>query len=141
MRVCVPSQTISVMTTTGKSALRRKRFTKLLETGYQRPDPPTRGRLAGLRQGRRVEYGDVREIPVPLAEVETVADHELVRDLEARVADGHVDLAARGLRQQRADLERRGIARLEVPDQIGERQARVDDVLHDEDVAALDVDV
>src|SRR6266567_7147229 len=140
MRVCVPSQTISVMTTTGKSALRRKRFTKLLETGYQCPDPPTRGPRAGLRQGRRVEYGDVREIPVPLAEIEPVPDHELVRDLEARIADGDVDLPPRRLRQQGADLERSRVARLEVPDQVREREARVDDVLDDEDVPALDVD-
>jgi hypothetical protein len=69
MSVCVPSQTISVMTTTGKSALRRKRFTDSLSAGYQRFSAQ-RGALGRLRDGVRVQYGHVRQIPVPLAEVE-----------------------------------------------------------------------
>src|SRR3954452_8412992 len=105
MSVCVPSQTINVITTTGKSALRRKRFTNSLSAGYQRLFSQTTARLSRLRDGVRVEYGHVGQIPVSLAEVEAVPDHELVRDLEAGVADADVDLAARRLRQQRANLE------------------------------------
>src|SRR4051794_35253494 len=88
-----------------------------------------------------VEYADIGQVPVSLGEVEPVADHELVRDLEADIAHGDVDLAARRLGQQGADLEGGGLARLQVPNQVGERQARVDDVLHHEHVTPLDVDV
>src|SRR5947208_11607712 len=105
MSVCVPSHTINVMTTTGNSALRRKRFTNSLSAGYQRLFRQTMTRPSWLRNGIRVEYCHVGQIPVPLAEVEAVPDHELVRDFEARVADTDVDLAARRLRQERADLE------------------------------------
>ena len=40
MRVCVPSQTISVMTTTGKSALRRNLFTSSLSERVPGDFPP-----------------------------------------------------------------------------------------------------
>src|SRR5437763_7449326 len=141
MSVCVPSQTISVMTTTGKSALRRKRFTNSLSAGYQRLFSPTMAQLDRSRHCVRVQYGHVGQIPVPLAEVEAVPDHELVRDLEAGVADADVDLAAGRLRQERADLQRGRVARLEHPHQVRQRQAGIDDVLDDQHVAALDVDV
>ena len=75
---------------------------------------------------------------MPFRVVEAVADDEAIRDLEADVAHRNLDLAARRLRQEGADLERRGAARGEVPHEVGERQARVDDVLDDEDVAALE---
>src|SRR5580765_2442258 len=113
MSVWVPSQTISVMTTTGKSALRRKRFTDSLSAGYQRLLSPTVARLRRLRHCVRVENRHVGQIPVPLAEIEPVPDHELVRDLEARVPHVDVDLAASRLRQQRADLERGRVPGLE----------------------------
>src|SRR3954447_5248475 len=105
MSVCVPSQTINVITTTGKSALRRKRFTNSLSAGYQRLFSQTTARQSRLRDGVRVEYCDVGQIPVSLPEVEAVADPEFVRDLEARATDANVDLAARRLRQERTDLE------------------------------------
>src|SRR5262249_3018123 len=69
-----------------------------LERGGRTP-----GRRAFEHQGF-VEDADVREVPVALGEVEPVADDEPVRDLEARVADGHVDLAPLRLRQECADL-------------------------------------
>src|SRR5581483_9401738 len=79
------------------------------------------------------EHADVRQVPVALSEVEAVADDELVGNLEADPADRHVHLPPRRLRHQRHDLERGGLARLEVPDQVRKREARVDDVLDDED--------
>src|SRR3954468_21324758 len=88
-----------------------------------------------------VEYADVGQVPVPLGEVEAVADDELVGDLEADVAHRHGDLAPRRLGQQGADLEGGGLARFQVADQVREGQARVDDVFDHEHVAALDVDV
>src|SRR5215210_326614 len=129
------------MTTTGKSALRRKRFTKALFAGYQGTPAVTARRGRSSRDRLRVQNAHIRQVPVALAVIQAVADHELVRDLEAGVADPDVDLAAAGFRQERADLERRGRARLECAHKIRQRQARVDDVLDDQHVPALDVDV
>ena len=80
-------------------------------------------------------------VAISLREVEAVPDHEAVGDLEPDVADGNVDLAPLRLRQERAHLERRRLAGLETPHQVGQRQPRVDDVLDDEHVSARDVDV
>src|SRR5437868_182706 len=133
------------MTTRGKSALRKNRFTRY-------PSARVAASQASLRAPERfalgpfgnqifAQYADVGQVPVSLREVEPVADHEPVRDLEADPADVDVDLAAGGLRHQRRDLERGRLARLEVADQVGEGEARVDDVLDDEHVPPLDVDV
>src|SRR3954466_1775720 len=105
MSVCVPSQTISVMTTTGKSALRRKRFTNSLSAGYQRLFSRTMTRVSWVRHGVPVEEGHVGRMPVPVAEIEAVADHEVVRDLEPGVPHADIELAALRLRQESADLE------------------------------------
>src|SRR6266550_4228681 len=141
MSVWVASQTISVMTTTGKSALRRKRFTNSLigrvPAVYYLNDRPS----GPLRHCVWIQYGHVGQIPVSLAEVQAVADHELVGNLEAGVTDVDVDLAPLGLREQGADLERRGVARFEVAGQVREREARVDDVFDDQHIAAFDADV
>src|SRR4051794_8649719 len=73
-----------------------------------------------------------------LGVVEPVADGEPVRDLEADVADGQVDAPALGLGEQRADLERGRVAGPQVAQQVVEGEPGVDDVLDEEDVAALD---
>src|SRR5438270_11324057 len=98
-------------------------------------------RTALLGQRSRVQNGYVRQIPVPLPVVEAVADHELVRDLKARVAHRDVDLPPLRLGHQGTNLQGGGRAGLERADEIGERQAGIDDVLDDEDVPSLDVDV
>src|SRR5919197_3771303 len=141
------------MTISGKSALRKNRFKGPLLAGYQ---PNTPLKLRGMYQIRVtrpgvfdgdgadqvwIKHAHVGQIAVPLGEIEPVADHEPVRDLEADVADGNIDLAPAGLGQEGADLEARGLTRLEVAEQVRERQPRVDDVLDDEHVAVLDVDV
>src|SRR3954452_10280806 len=134
------------MTTRGNSALRKKRFTSTRRVAAWSPATEPRKRdvherlmPAGDQVG--VQKADIGEVAVPLGEIEPVADDELVRDLEADVSHRDVDLAAAGLRQQGADLERRGLAGLQVAHQVRERQAGVDDVLDDEHVAAGDVDV
>ena len=92
--------------------------------------------------GARVDLGaqDAHEpeVAVVLAVVEAVADDELVRDREADVVDRDVDEAPGRLVEQRADPERAGVLAAQVAEQVVERQARVDDVLDDQDVLALD---
>src|SRR6266498_553934 len=84
------------------------------------------------------QRGDIRQVAVALGEVQAVADGETIGDLEADELDRQLDLAAVGLGQQSAHLERRRVARAEVAKQILQRQPGVDDVLDDQDVAALD---
>ncbi len=50
-----------------------------------------------------VEHGDVREVPIPLREIEPVADHELVRDHEPDVVEVEFDLPAAPPVEERAD--------------------------------------
>src|SRR5690606_24106233 len=60
-----------------------------------------------------IQRADVGQVAVALVVVETVADDELVRDVESDVLDLDVDLHGLRLAQQRDDLERCGIARRE----------------------------
>src|SRR5918992_3777002 len=135
------------MMISGKSAERKNRFkaaSRVRVAGwFSPPDPVTRRYfgLMALRDEVRMEDCHVRQVSVPLREVEAVADHEVIRDLEADVADVDVDLASLRLGHQRANLQRGRITSLERAHEVGERQARVDDVLDHEHVPGLDVDV
>ena len=75
-----------------------------------------------------------------LAVVEAVADDELVRDREADVVDRDVHEPPGGLVEERADPERARVLAAQVPEQVVERQPGVDDVLDEQDVAAVDAD-
>ena len=84
----------------------------------------------------------VREVPIALVEIEAVADEELVRHGKAHVAHREIlDEAAVGPVEQGDGGERRGRAEREGLAEVVERQAGVDDVLHDHDVAAGDLGV
>src|SRR5581483_2151695 len=100
----------------------------------------TRGILAGPNS--LADQTQVREVPVPLAELEAVPDEELVRDREADVPDGQVvDEPPVGAAEQRGDVEGGGAAQRERPDEVVHRQAGVDDGVGEHDVAALDLRV
>jgi hypothetical protein len=84
----------------------------------------------------------VRQVPVPLGQVEAVTDEELVRHREPDVPDRQVlDEAAVRAVEERDRGERAGRAELERPAEVVERQPGVDDVFDDQDVAPLDRDV
>ena len=84
---------------------------------------------------------DVRQVAVPLADVEAVPDHELGRDAEPDVLEVELDALEAVLHEERAHLERRGIAGGEVLAQVREREPAVDDVLDDDHVATAEVEV
>src|SRR5256886_6489060 len=84
---------------------------------------------------------DRGQVAVPLADVEPVADDEVGWDPEPDVAQVEVVALEPFLQEQRAHLERRRPARREVLPQVGQREAGVDDVLDDQDVAAGEVDL
>jgi hypothetical protein len=85
---------------------------------------------------------EVREVPEPLVEIEPVADEELVRDGEADVAHRQVlDEAAVRAVEQGDGRQRGGSAERERLAEVVERQAGVDDVLDDDDVASGDLRV
>ena len=84
----------------------------------------------------------VGQVAVALLEIEPVAHEQLVGHREAHVADGQVlHEAAVGAVEERHGRERRGLAERERLAEVVERQARVDDVLDDQDVAARDLRV
>ena len=77
-----------------------------------------------------------------VAEVEAVADEELVRHREAGVAHREVvDEAPIGTVEQRDRRQRRRAAERERLADVVERQPGVDDVLDEQDVAILDAQV
>jgi hypothetical protein len=85
---------------------------------------------------------EVREVAVALAQIEPVADEELVRHGEADVADWDVlDKPPVGPVEQRDCGERRGVAQRQRLAEVVERQPGIHDVLDDEDVAAGDLGV
>src|SRR5580765_1650787 len=112
----------------GNSALRKNLFTgskegSSLYRSHPVPGPWIPGRNMALMRRNQVwmQHRDVRQVAIPLREVEPVADHELVGDLETDETDRHLDLASLRFRQQRADLERCRLARFQAAHQIGER--------------------
>src|SRR3954468_21566130 len=88
---------------------RSLRLDRSVQTGTRAKLARPGGGIASDALERRnevvAEDCDVGKVSVALAEVQAVADHETVRDLEADVAHGHVDLAAGRLPHQGTDLE------------------------------------
>ena len=85
-----------------------------------------------------VDDADVREVAILFGVVEAVADDEPILDREADVLDLDVDLAPRGLAEEAGRAQRLRAARPQDVLQVGERQAGVDDVFDDDDVAAVE---
>jgi hypothetical protein len=84
----------------------------------------------------------VGQIAVALLEIEPVAHEQLVGHREAHVADRQVvHQAAIGAVEERHRGERARVAEGKGLAEVVERQARVDDVLDDQDVAAGDLRV
>jgi hypothetical protein len=85
---------------------------------------------------------DVREVAVALVQVEAVADEELVGNGEADVAHREVlDEAAIRAVEQGDGRHRARVAEQQRLAQVVHRQPGVDDVLDDQDVAAVDAGV
>jgi hypothetical protein len=83
---------------------------------------------------------EIRQVPVPLGDVEAVPDEELVGYGEADVADRQIlDQAPVGPVEQGDRRQRRRLAEGERPAEVVERQAGIDDVLDDQDVAVRDL--
>ena len=84
----------------------------------------------------RLQDADVRQVAVVVGVVEAVADDKFVGDLEA----AHVGLVALRvpcrLVEEGDGRDGRGIARAEELAQVLHREAGVDDVFDDDDVAA-----
>src|SRR5829696_3302248 len=136
--------------------------------GYQTPsaDATYRAKVAarrssprgrppgGIRPGRLVEQGrvgahrlqvvDGQQLaapPLALVQVEAVADQEHVGDLEAHIRQGDVDDPPGPLVQQGADPQAGRAAGGQHPEQVGQGQPGVDDVLDHEHVGPGQVQV
>jgi len=89
-----------------------------------------------------MQQPEVRQLAVPLVEIEAVADVELVRHDESDVAHREiVDKPPVRPVEQRHGGDRGGAAEIERAYEVVERKAGVDDVLDDQDVAVPDVEV
>src|SRR6516225_1853139 len=83
-------------------------------------EPPRRPRPSSGPESRRftftesslLEDADERKVPIFLAEVHSVTDHEFVADPPARVVDRHLNLTTRNLVEQRGHFDARRAARL-----------------------------
>src|SRR5687768_1145748 len=84
-----------------------------------------------------VDDADIREIAILFRVVETVADHKSIFDLEADVLDFDIDLTPGRLAEQTRRAQRLRPAGAEDLLQVGEGQARVDDVFDNNDVPAV----
>src|SRR5919201_6452424 len=96
---------------------------------------PGSGRGVGLGLQQR----HVGKVPVPLAVVQAVPHDELGRDLEPLVPDVEGHPLGRGLLHQGAHLERGRATGPKVLEQVVEGEPGVHDVLHQQDVAPLDL--
>jgi hypothetical protein len=84
----------------------------------------------------------VGQVPIALRDVEPVADEELVGDREADVANGQIlDEAAVRSVEQGHDSQRGGLAQPQGLAEVVQRQACVDHVLDDQDIAERDLPV
>ena len=81
----------------------------------------------------------VGQVPESLVQIEPVADEELVGHRETHVAHRKLvhEAAVRSV-EERGDRQRGRVAEAQRPAEVVEREAGVDDVLDDQDVAAGD---
>ena len=79
--------------------------------------------------------GKVAIVALP---VESVSDHEVVRNLEATEIERSEFHVIGGLVQQRTDPHRGGIPRLQIGLQVFDGEAGIDDVLDDQNMTVLD---
>src|SRR5581483_4854983 len=86
-----------------------------------------------------LENGEIPEVPVPLLIVEPVTHDELRSDPKPFVPHIEFRTLPSLFREQRADLERFRTPRLQVPEEVVQRETRVDDVFYNEDVLAFDL--
>src|SRR5579859_6227672 len=113
------------------------------KTAYRKSLPPRTWRSWPWTQQdtsdlRRLDDPDVRQVAIPLAVVQPVANDEPILDREPEVVDRDRHARARGFVQERTHLDARGRARVQKVHQVRDGQARVDDVLHEEHVLVLD---
>src|SRR5215211_6780386 len=61
-----------------------------------------------------LQHADIRQVAITFVVIEAIADHKLVRDIEAQVTDRHIGDAALGLVEQRADSQAGRVAPLQL---------------------------
>src|SRR5581483_2807874 len=100
--------------------------------------PILAGRMVVMRDLLSVpgQHTHVRQIAVPLSVIQSVSDHELVRNGEAKGVglDGH--LAPGWFVEQRGDAKCLRLMPEEEPLQIRKRKASVEDVLDQDDISS-----
>src|SRR5919107_5764289 len=91
------------------------------------------------REDLGLQDANIGEVAVGPRVIEPVSDDELVGHLEAEVPDVEVRTPPGGFGEEGADLERGRLAGEQGTPQVGEREARIYDVLDYKDVTACNV--
>src|SRR6266536_1706078 len=84
------------------------------------------------------QYADVGQITIGLDAVEPITHHASVLDGEAEIVDRHWCAGAGRLVKERADLDAARQSRAQQLQQVRDREPRIDDVLDQKHVFALD---
>src|SRR5208282_505455 len=89
----------------------------------------------------QLQHAHIRQIPVALVKIQSVAHHKFIRDREPRVIGFHVRNAALHLVQQHCHAQVLRFPLFKQFQQIFKRQSGVQDILHDKHRAPLNADV
>ncbi len=93
---------------------------------------------ASQRESLLTQLGDVRQVPVQPTVVKPVPHHEPVRYVDTPIRDGKIDDPPDVFVQQSTDLETSRVAIAQIAQDVVQRKTRVDDVLDDDHVRAID---
>ena len=89
----------------------------------------------------RLKNTHIGQVAVLFVVVQTIADHELIRHFKAAVVRLDVGHAAAGLAEDGADLHAAGVAHFQHRNQLGQRDAGVQNILNDQHILAGQVGV
>src|SRR5436190_22926688 len=94
-----------------------------------------------ISEGAEIAGDHVVEVAVTLGEVEAVAEHEVVFDLESGAPRRGGNDPPHRLVEEGAHFQPAGLAAAKLAEDVGEGEAGVDDVLDEDDVPAADVEL
>src|ERR1700691_2231666 len=81
---------------------------------------------------------DVRQIAIKLLVIESIADHEAIRNFETAIANRNIREASRRPVEQRANMQAARTARAQRAQQVTQRQPGVHDIFHQQHILVLD---
>ena len=84
---------------------------------------------------------EIMKIAIALRHIKAITNNKLIRKSETHVAKIGFDLLHAFFEQKGTNLEAGGMSRRQVLSEIVQREAAIDDVLDDDDIATSEVDI